>query len=103
MIASTIPITVTDEAKEFIAQLGTQREFEQMLEHTLQSIPDLRSIEVVLDPDLSGEIGPGIVMWAHRPDTGDAEDPTNWNWGAWKVRTFPPEMPMDIVMLSFYE
>jgi hypothetical protein len=103
MIASTIPITVTDEAKEFIAQVATQREFEQMLEYTLQSIPDLRSIEVVLDPDPSGEVGPGIVIWSHRPDIGDAEDWTDWNWGAWLIKTFSPEVGINYVMISFYE
>jgi hypothetical protein len=46
----TVPITITPEAEECVARLGMQAELQRMLEHTLQSVPALKRIEVVQDP-----------------------------------------------------
>jgi hypothetical protein len=98
-----IPVTVTDEARAWIADLGMQREFEMMLEHTLQTVSGLNAIQVKLEHDPSGAIEPQIVIWCYRENKGGEEyeyDPTDWDWGTWKIETFPPEVCLNFVMLS---
>jgi hypothetical protein len=70
MSATTIPVTVAEDAAARVAQLGMQREFEQMIEHAKQALPHLRAIRVTLEynPECPHE-DPGVVIWAHRSDS----------------------------------
>jgi hypothetical protein len=97
----TIPITITPTADAFIDRAGQRREFEAMLEHARRTIADLRAFEVELD-ETPGTGPPGIVIWAHRSTTPAGDDPTNWNYGAWMVRSFPPEVCINFVLISAY-
>jgi hypothetical protein len=98
---TTTPITVSEEAKARITELGMQREFEQMLEHTLQSVPGLRAIRVELAYDPDRREDPGITIWSVRPDPAEGEyDPVDDEWGQWKIDHFPPEVCLNFVMLS---
>jgi hypothetical protein len=98
---AAIPVTVSPEAEAFIAEVGQQREFEILLEHTKQVVADLRAIEVTLDD--TPETGPpGVILWAHRTEPWKGDDPTDRNWGEWFVQTFPPEVCQNFVILSIY-
>ena len=97
-----VPLTVTDEAGGLIARLGMQRQFEQMIEHTRQTVPGLKSIEVVADFGPCGD-DPGIIIWSHRPDPGPGDDRTDRKWGEWQISEFPPEVWSHFSMLSAYE
>lgn len=102
MATLTIPITVAPDAANRIAELGLDSEFEQMLEHTRQSVVGLRAITVTLecDPELREE--PGIVIWSYRDDPGPGDDPTDRLWGEWKVEKFPPKVCQHVCMLTIY-
>ncbi len=101
-MGTDVPVTVTDGAAAHIAALGMQREFEQMIEYTRLTVPDLERIEVILDGGPCGN-DPGILIWAHRPDPGPGDDPTDRNWGGWQIGAFPPEVWKNFTMLSAYE
>lgn len=104
MATVTVPVTIAEEAATRVAELGMQSELDRMLEHTKQAVPGLRSIEVTLEYDYEEiDRGPIITLWCHRNDPGPIRDLTNWNWGAWFVETFPPEVCEHFVMLSCYE
>ena len=83
-----IPVTVTSEAAEWIAQVGMQREFETMVEHTKQTVPGLRAIEVILDDDPEGTVGPGIIIWGQR-DGVPRDDSAARKWRTWKINNVP--------------
>src|SRR5437667_12867683 len=102
-IRSNVPLTITPEATAHVAELGMQREFEQMLEHTLQTVPGLRSIEVTLEYNPETGDDPRVVIWSYMEDRGPEYDPTGEEWGAWKVTTFPPEVCEHFVMLTVWE
>jgi hypothetical protein len=97
-----IPVTVEEEAREWIAQVGMVREFAMMLEHTKKTVPGLQWIKVEFDSDPSQTIGPGIIIWAHRSPPTSENNWTDREWGAWKVETFPPEVCLNFVLLSTY-
>ncbi len=103
MSITTIPVTVTPEAAARIAELGMQAELERMLEHTRQTAPGLRSIEVQLALPYDTGDDTSINIEATRENPHLPYDPTDRNWGAWKVRTFPPDVCRYFVMLSVYE
>jgi hypothetical protein len=97
-----IPVTVTDEAHQWIAEKKMLREFEMMLEHTRQAALHLRAIEVKLEHDPSGVIPAQIVIWSYRHNPGGNYDSTDWQWGEWQVETFPPEVCLNFIMLTIY-
>jgi hypothetical protein len=105
MAATTIPVTITEEATARVAELGMQPEFEQMLERVRQIVSGLRSMRVTLEFDPAcPENEPGIAIWAYRDDlpTGSPIDYTDWHWGEWQSATFPPNVCRHFVMVSLY-
>jgi hypothetical protein len=64
-------------------------------------VPGLRSIDVALD-EATEETPPGVILWAHRDDVGEAGDLTNQSWIDWMGATFPPEVCENFVLLSVY-
>jgi hypothetical protein len=117
MTAETIPVTVADDAAARVAELGMQRQFEEMLEHAKSAVfeemlehaksavPHLRYLRVTLEYDPARpQAEPGVVIWAHRSDTppDDVPDLTDWNWGRWQVETFPPQVFQHFGLLSVY-
>lgn len=101
--ATTIPVTVTDEATARIAALGMQREFEQMIEKAKEIVPHLRFIRVTLEYDPEGEELPGIVIWSHRFDRNWQGDTSTEVFGGWLVRTFPPDVCVNFCMITLFE
>jgi hypothetical protein len=99
---TTIPVTVELDAAAHIAELGLQREFQEMIEHTKQAVRGLHAIEVVLDRNPEAPDDLGIVIWTHRTHPGSEDDPTGRDWGAWLVRAFPPDVWRHFVMLTIY-
>lgn len=100
---AAIPVTVEPEAAARVAELGMQREFEEMLEHTRRTVPGLRAIHVTPDYDPYGTEEPGVIVWSHRPEPGPAYDPVDDDWGMWKINTFPPRVYVHFCMMSLYE
>src|SRR4051812_44835886 len=98
---NTVPVTVTPEAKAWVAKLGMQRELEQMVEHTIQTVSGLRSIEVTVTEAPWFKDEPTVVIHAHRPHPGGEDDSTDRDWGQWLVNTYPPEICTHFVLMSF--
>ena len=99
---SAVRITVSDEAAARIAELGMQREFEQMLDKAKEVVPYLRSIGVTLEYHPEEEMDPQVVIWCHRGDTDWEKDTSMSDFTRWKVVTFPPEVCIQFVMLTVY-
>jgi hypothetical protein len=89
---TAVPLTITPEATARIAELGMQAEFEQMLEHTRQTVAGLRALRVSLQEpyDLGG--GPVVIIDATVEEQHSADDPTGSKWGLWLIRTYPPQV-----------
>lgn len=101
---ASIPVEISTEAMARIAELGMQREFEAMIEHTKQALPGVRWIEVTLvdSPEEPDDLR--ILISPHRPPppTLDEADPAEWAYSGWVVRAFPPQVCEHFCMLSFY-
>jgi hypothetical protein len=92
MNAVNIPVSVTPEAAARIAELGFEKQMEQMIDYARQHIPKLVRIEVVLTDryDMGGPPGVTVKAWTDREF--DPNDTTQDNLYRWVVGTFPPEV-----------
>jgi len=104
MNAMNVPVTIEPEAAQRIAQLGFEKQVEQMIDHARQNLPGLVRIEVVLniryeEPD--SEDGVFIEAWCNRPY--DPADRTQWELGSWAVITFPPQVLEHLCMGRYLE
>jgi hypothetical protein len=95
---TTVPFTVTPEAAERIAELGMQREFDLMIEHTRQTVPYLRSITVTLEDRYELGDEPVLVIESTVDHPQPLEDPSETHWGGWKVDTFQPDVCRHFIM-----
>jgi hypothetical protein len=86
---TTIPVTVTPEAAARVAELGMQRELDEMVQHTLETIPGLQSIKVVLElPYDTGEedrITIEAAVDRKTPGLYEADE----QWGRWAINRYP--------------
>ncbi len=90
---TTVPVMIPDEAAAHIRQLGMQAEFEQMLEHTRQTVSGLRRIEVTLEPPYDTGNEDGIWIQAIRDRAARVENDRTWNrWGDWYIEAFSPDV-----------
>jgi hypothetical protein len=99
--AATVPVTITPEAAARVAELGMQAELERMVEHTRQSVPGLRRIEVTLTPPYGERPSSGINIEAYTDRPFIEGDRTWSDWGRWKVTTFPPEVCEHFVLMLY--
>jgi hypothetical protein len=92
--SATAPVTVTPEAAARVQELGMQREFEQMLEHIRQTVPDLLRIEVELQYLVDEpETPPAVMMYAYRPyNPDDLGLHITREWDDWRTDCFGPEV-----------
>jgi hypothetical protein len=98
-----IPVTIEPEAAARIAELGMQAEFEQMLEHARQVVPALQRIDVQLALPYDTGDETRIIIQATRNEPFSSGDRTLWNWDAWVIQTFSPDVYRYFTMLVMYE
>jgi hypothetical protein len=98
----TVPVTMQPEAAARLAELGMQREYEQILEHALQTVPGLRSIEVQLALPYDTGDETTIVLEAIREGPAQVSDPFYDEWRDWIIGTFPPDVWSRIRLMSIY-
>ncbi len=98
---AVIPTSISSEALNHIVKLGLQREFEQLLEYTKESVPGLQVIDVSLNSDPDGEDEPRVVIDALVDDSvPGANACVEWNWGGWLVNQFSPDVVRHFVMMT---
>src|SRR5262249_20382951 len=98
---ATVPVTITPEAADRVAELGMQAELEQRVEHARQTIPGLRRIDVTLTSPYDDRPEPGIDIEAYTERPFVEGDRTWSDWGRWKVTTFPPEVCEHFVLMLY--
>lgn len=100
MIATTIPVTITEEAARRVAFLGMQSELDSMIEWTRGNVHKLHAIVVVPGAIRGGIHANLVVINAHC--TFDEETlaavPVEWDWAGWKAQTFPPRVCSKFIM-----
>ncbi len=89
---ATIPIIIEPEVTARVAELGMTKEFQLMLDHARQVIPQLQQIRVTLAPPYDTGDEPRVVTEALRGGPFCEDDPTRRQWTMWEIETFPAEV-----------
>jgi hypothetical protein len=93
MITTTIPVDVTPEAVQRIAELGIQSEVDRMIEHAIKTVHGIRQVVITLEPlnemyeepYLSGRAYRDLALWGDKnPEVDEFDD--------WKIETFSPDV-----------
>ncbi len=100
---TNVPLTVTPEAAARVAELGMQRELEQMLEHARKTAQGLRAISVELWDQYDLDDEPRVVILARVVGRNPLEDRIEGQWIDWRVTALPPDVCRHFVMLAEYE
>jgi hypothetical protein len=103
-VTTNIPCTISPEATAHVAELGIDLGFEQMLEHALRRVPDLRGVEVTLEPAYDEGDDPRVVINAavgYRD--GDPLNPGFQQWAEWVASTISPDVSRHVTMLLWDE
>ncbi|HEY7158138.1 MAG TPA: hypothetical protein VH575_29570 [Gemmataceae bacterium] len=99
MNASTdVPLTITPEAAARIAELGVQKEFEQMIAYVREMVPELTAIEVVRELPYDTDWEP-ISITAYSDQVFATGDNTSAKLAKWRTETFPPQVLEHLVLL----
>lgn len=93
MLSATVPLDVTPEAAERIAELGIQPEVERMIDHAVKTVSGIRRVEISLEGPYDTHYEPYLSASAYR-------DPALWGNGDqerdqfrdWMIRTFSPDV-----------
>jgi hypothetical protein len=93
-IKTDIPVVIRPEAATRIAELGIQREVEQMLEYTRHNVPGLESIEIEAWDDEFEPGQPHLRITGWRPGCISSKEDLlpEREWGSWFVRAFVPDV-----------
>ena len=84
-----IRLEITPEAIARVKELGMEREFDEMLEHTKQFVPNLVAISADRYDDPWEPDDPRVRIEAEHHASIELQMKT-WNeWGAWFVRRYP--------------
>ncbi len=89
---ATVPLTITPEAVDRLAELDMQAELEQMLERARQMVSGLTRIRVELAErhDLGGD--PGVTVRVFREEDDASGEDLESVLGTWMTRSYPPEV-----------
>src|SRR5207253_1942665 len=101
-MAISIPLTMSQEAADFVAERGLEQTLQKMLDNLPQRIPGLRAIAVFLQPpyDVGGDAC--VILDVKRDIPAQDGDPTEWNWRRWVADNFPPREFQHFCLLSNY-
>lgn len=104
MIASTVPVTIDDDAKERLEELGLAKEFDLMLEHANETIPGLVRIEVSSpEPYEQGEERQVFLDAVVKSTDVDELLGIDRAWNMWRYTILPPELAMHFLLMSIPE
>jgi hypothetical protein len=92
------PLTITPEAAARIAELGMQKEFEQMIAYVREVVPELAAIEVVRELPYDTDWEP-VSITAYSDQVFAPGDNTSAKLDEWVVTTFPPQVLEHLVVL----
>ncbi len=99
-----IPVRVTPEASAEVDRLGMRAEFDLLLEHARRTIPNLRRLDVTLEPPHDTGTDDSVLIRAWRDRAFfTLEDPVRKQWTEWMITTFSPDVCWHFSFLILYE
>jgi hypothetical protein len=90
--STDVPVTITPEAQARTAELGLQKEAEQMIAYLIKAVPGLEAIKVTIAECYDTRDETGISITAYSDQVFEPGETTSWDSSTWAVATFPPQV-----------
>jgi hypothetical protein len=87
-----VKVTVTPEAAARVAELGLQKEFDQLVERARTTIQGVRWIDVQLEPPYDTGDEDQVVLWIRIANNLLLKNPSIEQLRTWKLETFSPDV-----------
>ena len=97
--STDVPLTITPEAAARIAELGMQKELEQMIAYVREKVPGLNAIEVTIEECYDTRDETGVRIEASSDQVFEPEDNTSATLDEWVIETFPPQVLEHLCLL----
>jgi|SRR5262245_49128501 len=93
MATVTVPVNITPEAAERIAERGLKEPLDQMIEQAVKLVPGIRSIEIHLDGPYETHDEPYLAAFVYR-DGGlrVGSTPEEDRYSHWTIESFSPDV-----------
>jgi hypothetical protein len=106
MPTTTVPVNITPEAAERIAERGLQTPIDQMIEKAMQMVPGFRRVEISLEGPYDTHDEPYLQATAYRDPRYYQEgriSPEENQYDRWIVETFPPEVLSQVILHIYWD
>jgi hypothetical protein len=101
--SATIPVTVTPEAAERLAELGMHAEVDRMIDYARQTLPGIVRIEVLLNARYDEDSPDGVSIDAYSQHPFDLDEWMKFKSALrrWMIATFPSEV-LEHLLVCYY-
>jgi len=103
MSTATIPLSISPDAAVYVAELGMEQPFQQMLDHIQATVHGLRAIGVSLQQPYDLGHDPCVIFNVTISDQSEEKFAAEMDFGRWKHETFPTQVNQHFVLLSIHE
>ena len=103
MSTVTIPVTVSAGAAAYVAEIGMEQPFRQMIEHIQETVCGLRRIRAELQEPNDMGPNPWIIFEVSAGDPMVEGLKAEKDFGYWKYETFPPEVAQHFILMADFE
>jgi hypothetical protein len=102
MATITVPVTITPEAAERIAERGLKEPLDQMIEQVVKMVPGIRRVEISLEGPYDTHDEPYLEATAYRDSRFYQENgpisPETKEYDRWIVGAFPPDVLWQVML-----
>lgn len=102
VVASTVPVQITEEAERFVLEMGLHEALLRMLDEIPKRFPGVHSIAVSMMYVVDEGNRPSVILHVTRELPASRPDPTSRQWDRWVVEAFPPEILEHLTVLTLY-
>ena len=101
IVASSVPVRVSEEAAQFIEEMGLQEPFQRMVDHIPRHFHGVQSINVVLEIFQDQTCDPRVILEVTREDPGLEKDLSDSEFDRWVIENFLTEQWQYFIHLSY--
>ncbi len=102
VVASPVPVQITEEAEHFVLEMGLQEPLLRMLDEIPKRFPGVHSIDVFMEYIVDEAGRPVVTLQVPRQLPVERADPVLRQWGQWVSETFPPQVLEHLGVMPLY-
>jgi hypothetical protein len=103
MATMQIPVTIPQDVTDYVATLGLQAEFEEILDSIPEHYPDPSKIICEFDPGNPDEEDPSVIISPFLEDKGPIFPTPQMNWTQWAIHRFAGRVLYHFAIVEYYE